>query len=175
VGRGFHASFKQLEGRVRVGRGVFSRLFLTPDVSNALAQPAPPAPLWQGYMVGPPLGGILFDLGGFSTPFLVLGLALLPAAALIYYRLPPDDRRRSNDENKGDVSMKARSEPTPFPLFLLPPGAALPIYLVQHTYRPCLYEGALAFRHSPPPPRPPAPAGATHLLFELQSRPASML
>mmetsp|Transcript_19401 Transcript_19401/g.58556 ORF Transcript_19401/g.58556 Transcript_19401/m.58556 type:complete len:437 (-) Transcript_19401:431-1741(-) len=60
-----------------------------------------------GYMVGPPLGGILFALGGFATPFMVLGLALLPAAALINYRLPPDDRKRSNDETKGDVSMKA--------------------------------------------------------------------
>ena len=57
-------------------------------------------------MVGPPLGGILFALGGFATPFMVLGLALLPAAALINYRLPPDDRKRSNDETKGDVSMK---------------------------------------------------------------------
>jgi len=57
-------------------------------------------------MVGPPLGGILFAMGGFCAPFMVLGLALLPAAALIYYRLPPDDRKRSNDDTKGDVSMK---------------------------------------------------------------------
>jgi len=59
-----------------------------------------------GYMVGPPLGGMLFAAGGFATPFVVLGLALLPAAALIYYRLPPDDRRRSSDD-AGGVSMKA--------------------------------------------------------------------
>lgn len=32
-----------------------------------------------GYMVGPPLGGFLFSLGGFACPFFVLGTALLPA------------------------------------------------------------------------------------------------
>jgi hypothetical protein len=77
--------------------------------------------LSQGYMVGPTLGGILFHLGGFATPFVVLGFALLPAAALIYYRLPPDDRRRSNDEIKGEVSMKARSPSHPLPPIPLHP------------------------------------------------------
>lgn len=96
-----HAHVKQREPRA-------AGTCLAPRPSLALPS--------QGYMVGPPLGGFLFALCGFPTPFVVLGLALLPAAALIYYRLPPDDRRRSNDENKGDVSMKARSPPPPLPL-----------------------------------------------------------
>lgn len=67
-----------------------------------------------GYMIGPPLGGLLFSIGalatsltwignmrsscgatvvlpgGFSLPFLVLGLMLLPTAALMYTYLPLD-------------------------------------------------------------------------------------
>ncbi|EOD34660.1 hypothetical protein EMIHUDRAFT_455551 [Emiliania huxleyi CCMP1516] len=57
-----------------------------------------------GYMVGPPLGGMLFAAGGFATPFV--------AAALIYYRLPPDDRRRSSDDAGGANSDYAFLEPT---------------------------------------------------------------
>lgn len=58
--------------------------------------------------VGPPLGGFLFALGGFATPFVLLGMALLPAAALIYYRLPPDSYRLSKEEAKmDDVPMRA--------------------------------------------------------------------
>ena len=36
-----------------------------------------------GYMIGPPLGGFLFAAGGFSMPFVVLGLAVAPAALLL--------------------------------------------------------------------------------------------
>ena len=42
-----------------------------------------------GYMVGPPLGGMLFAAGGFATPFVVLGLALLPAAPPLAPTLGP--------------------------------------------------------------------------------------
>jgi len=42
-----------------------------------------------GYMVGPPLGGMLFAAGGFATPFVVLGLALLPAGAPLAPTLGP--------------------------------------------------------------------------------------
>lgn len=60
---------------------------------------------WQ---VGPPLGGWLFGLGGFTMPFLVLGICLLPAAALIYNHLPLESLRTSKDgdELKTDVSMR---------------------------------------------------------------------
>lgn len=59
-------------------------------------------------MVGPPLGGWLFGLGGFTMPFLVLGICLLPAAALIYNHLPLESLRTSKDgdELKTDVSMR---------------------------------------------------------------------
>jgi len=60
-----------------------------------------------GYMVGPPLGGSLYSIGGFATPFMVLGLALLPAAALIYYRVPSDAHRLGKEEEeKANVPMK---------------------------------------------------------------------
>ena len=62
-----------------------------------------------GYMVGPPLGGWLFSIGGFTMPFLVLGLLLLPAAALIYTRVPIEMFRVSKDEldAKTEVSMRS--------------------------------------------------------------------
>jgi MFS family permease len=58
-----------------------------------------------GYMVGPPLGGWLFSVGGFSMPFVVLGVGLIPAAFLIYHNLPPDASRYSKDEVKADIPL----------------------------------------------------------------------
>lgn len=62
-----------------------------------------------GYMIGPPLGGLLFSLGGFSVPFLVLGLLLLPTAFLIYTYLPLDRVGSKGDEDAvvKDVPMRA--------------------------------------------------------------------
>jgi len=63
-----------------------------------------------GYMIGPPLGGLLFSLGGFAVPFLVLGLMLLPTAALIYNYLPLDRRGKDNGDDEGsakDVPMRS--------------------------------------------------------------------
>ena len=60
-----------------------------------------------GYMIGPPLGGFLFSAGGFATPFIVLGFAVAPAAALLYVYMPPDAyRKREGGEEKADVSMR---------------------------------------------------------------------
>eukprot|EP00908_Phaeocystis_cordata_P021199 Transcript_3544.p2 GENE.Transcript_3544~~Transcript_3544.p2 ORF type:complete len:452 (-),score=111.57 Transcript_3544:2546-3901(-) len=54
-----------------------------------------------GYMVGPALGGWLFSVGGFTTPFLVLGLLLLPTAAIIYFRVPMVSRDVSKEVSDG--------------------------------------------------------------------------
>lgn len=59
-----------------------------------------------GYMVGPPLGGALFSLGGFAAPFIILGLALLPTAALIHYKVPLDNHRLGKEEARSDVTMQ---------------------------------------------------------------------
>jgi len=61
-----------------------------------------------GYMIGPPLGGLLFSLGGFAVPFLVLGIMLLPTAALIYTYLPLDRIGSKGDEDASpkDVPMR---------------------------------------------------------------------
>lgn len=47
-----------------------------------------------GYMVGPTIGGLLFQAGGFALPFICIGVALLPAMLLIVY-IVPDDRASS--------------------------------------------------------------------------------
>ena len=55
--------------------------------------------------MGPPLGGWLFSVGGFTLPFLLLGFGLLPAAALIYHNLPlvrPSTSKDGDDEVKAD-------------------------------------------------------------------------
>ena len=60
-----------------------------------------------GYMIGPPLGGFLFSAGGFAMPFLVLGLAVAPAAFLLYSYVPPDAYRLSKgDQSSNDVSLQ---------------------------------------------------------------------
>jgi MFS family permease len=60
-----------------------------------------------GYMIGPPLGGFLFTAGGFSMPFIVLGLALVPAAALLHSYMPPSAYRVDKSEGEGkDVPIR---------------------------------------------------------------------
>jgi len=59
-----------------------------------------------GYMVGPPMGGALFSLGGFSAPFLLCGIMLIPAALLIYYKMPPDSHRLSKEEVAQDTPIR---------------------------------------------------------------------
>lgn len=41
-----------------------------------------------GLIVGPTLGGFLFQIGGFMLPFTVLGVLLISAALLTYILLP---------------------------------------------------------------------------------------
>jgi len=60
-----------------------------------------------GYMIGPPLGGFLFSAGGFAMPFVVLGLAVAPAAVLLHRFMPPEAYRLSKGEDKSDVSMRS--------------------------------------------------------------------
>jgi len=59
-----------------------------------------------GYMIGPPLGGFLFSAGGFATPFIVLGLAVAPAAVILYSYMPPDAYRLSKGEEEKAVPMR---------------------------------------------------------------------
>ena len=66
-----------------------------------------------GYMVGPPLGGWLFSIGGFRTPFLLLGVLLLPAAALIHQRVPPElCRQEAREQREGGGGTPTRDTPT---------------------------------------------------------------
>ncbi|EDV22588.1 uncharacterized protein TRIADDRAFT_58964 [Trichoplax adhaerens] len=41
-----------------------------------------------GFMVGPPVGGILYSAGGFKLPFIVLSSILLAASCIVAYMLP---------------------------------------------------------------------------------------
>jgi DHA1 family multidrug resistance protein-like MFS transporter len=51
-----------------------------------------------GYMAGPCLGAVLYTHGGFAAPFVAIGLALVPAAALVGCVLAPDVREDGQEE-----------------------------------------------------------------------------
>lgn len=58
-----------------------------------------------GLIVGPTMGGFLFQMGGYTLPFMVLGVLLIAAALLTYALLPsvehcdlPQSGNRPNDE-----------------------------------------------------------------------------
>ncbi|CAI4224894.1 unnamed protein product [Auanema sp. JU1783] len=57
-----------------------------------------------GYSVGPLIGGVLYEFGGFQVPFLFLGCLLFFIAALSYFLLEPLTDQEVNDE-KGMMSM----------------------------------------------------------------------
>ncbi len=52
-----------------------------------------------GYMIGPPLGGALYTLGGFALPFAVMGAGLLAALPLLPAALPSDAAACGADED----------------------------------------------------------------------------
>lgn len=54
-----------------------------------------------GYTAGPVIGGLLYDIGGFQLPFLVLGVVLLVAAVLAFFVIENSKDDESNPEDKG--------------------------------------------------------------------------
>mmetsp|Transcript_6689 Transcript_6689/g.10229 ORF Transcript_6689/g.10229 Transcript_6689/m.10229 type:complete len:607 (-) Transcript_6689:143-1963(-) len=46
-----------------------------------------------GYLVGTPLGGVLYDAGGFMLPFTILGIGIFVSSAGLYLIMPPADTR----------------------------------------------------------------------------------
>ncbi|RDD42134.1 MFS-type transporter SLC18B1 [Trichoplax sp. H2] len=58
-----------------------------------------------GFMVGPPVGGILYSAGGFKLPFIVLSSILLAASCIVAYMLPaiPSDSKSSPGKLMLDV------------------------------------------------------------------------
>ena len=61
-----------------------------------------------GYMIGPPLGGILFVAGGFSMPFVCVGALIAPAALIFYRSMPNDAHRISKDQERVEpVAMRS--------------------------------------------------------------------
>ncbi|XP_069682376.1 MFS-type transporter SLC18B1-like [Periplaneta americana] len=53
-----------------------------------------------GYIVGPMIGGILFSLGGYILPFVIMGAFLMVDAVIIYFILPPIDKERNNGHSE---------------------------------------------------------------------------
>ncbi|VDM49237.1 unnamed protein product [Toxocara canis] len=57
-----------------------------------------------GYTAGPPIGGLLYELGGFQLPFFVLGVFLLIAAVLSYFLIESFEDEPV-DDGKGMLGM----------------------------------------------------------------------
>lgn len=53
-----------------------------------------------GLIVGPTVGGALYQVGGYTTPFAVMGSALFLSAILTAFVLPSHDDR-DQDKEKG--------------------------------------------------------------------------
>lgn len=55
-----------------------------------------------GYMIGPTIGGILFSMGGFITPFICIGVALVPAMILVMLTVPDDSKTKDDGMDDAD-------------------------------------------------------------------------
>jgi MFS family permease len=65
-----------------------------------------------GYMLGPPVGGVLFALGGFPLPFVAMGAGLLAALPLLPSALPENsgiDEAADTCSDGGDAGARARA------------------------------------------------------------------
>uniref|UniRef100_A0A914X3P0 Major facilitator superfamily (MFS) profile domain-containing protein n=1 Tax=Plectus sambesii TaxID=2011161 RepID=A0A914X3P0_9BILA len=58
-----------------------------------------------GFTVGPAIGGLLYELGGYQVPFSVLGSLLLIAALLSYFLLDPSIEDDNMDDSKGVLAL----------------------------------------------------------------------
>ncbi|XP_073984851.1 MFS-type transporter SLC18B1-like isoform X2 [Rhodnius prolixus] len=52
-----------------------------------------------GYIVGPTLGGLLFSLGGYKLPFLVMGTVIIVADLFVFLVLPPISKVIDDENN----------------------------------------------------------------------------
>ena len=55
-------------------------------------------------MIGPPLGGVLFQLGGFALPFVVVGLLALCTTAALRCMFPRGEHADGDDEEEEEGS-----------------------------------------------------------------------
>ncbi|KAI4485992.1 hypothetical protein M0804_006481 [Polistes exclamans] len=61
-----------------------------------------------GLIVGPTVGGALYQVGGYTTPFAVLGSALFLSAVTTAFILPVHNNREQDEHNTGGVSRVLR-------------------------------------------------------------------
>ncbi|XP_065062785.1 MFS-type transporter SLC18B1-like [Rhopilema esculentum] len=64
-----------------------------------------------GMMAGPPIGGLLYSVGGFKLPFLAVGILALVSSIPIYFILPKDDTRTETSETDKGALWRALKIP----------------------------------------------------------------
>ena len=89
-----------------------------------------------GVAIGPPIGGVLFSIGGFAAPFVVLAAALLPSVMFVSYAFAVTTDRHDSDED--DESDDEGGSVSVLTLLCLPPVAMVVLACV-------LAEAALTF------------------------------
>ncbi|XP_062591163.1 MFS-type transporter SLC18B1-like [Saccostrea cucullata] len=58
-----------------------------------------------GFMSGPAIGGVLYGLGGFFTPFLVIGVLIIICVPVNWIILPPDDRFEQSESSTSSLTL----------------------------------------------------------------------
>lgn len=59
-----------------------------------------------GFLAGPPIGGILYEWGGFKLPMIVLSIALAISAIVSAFLIPPDKHVSEEDTKKSSGVMR---------------------------------------------------------------------
>lgn len=59
-----------------------------------------------GYIVGPTIGGLLFQAGGYILPFIVMGAMLCIVGVITFFVLPPSGtQKKPQGESRLDVDL----------------------------------------------------------------------
>jgi len=93
-----------------------------------------------GEIVGPVLGGALYEVGGFTLPFAVMGSTLFLSAIFIYFVLPETPHIDTSESGEKPSMKKALSKPSILIALFKVGSAAASIGFLQTTLEPHLHD-----------------------------------
>lgn len=91
-----------------------------------------------GLIVGPTVGGALYELGGYSLPFVCMGSVLLVAATVTFFLLPNSEETETDGIHEGAHMLKMLQIPAVALAALSIVAASISIGFVQATLEPHL-------------------------------------
>ncbi|XP_076030715.1 MFS-type transporter SLC18B1-like [Oratosquilla oratoria] len=90
-----------------------------------------------GMIVGPTVGGALYEVGGYTLPFLVLGLVLMSAACMTYFVLPKHESDAKDPHGGGNLMAALKIPSISIAAFAIV-AASISIGFLQATLEPHL-------------------------------------